>query len=61
MKKFGNNIKGIDWNTDEEVDEIAEFNGVIKEEGISKGMPSYPKTSMCVMQLCGWRLKPMVK
>ena len=40
MKKFGNNIKGIDWNTDEEVDEIAEFNGVIKEEGISKGMPS---------------------
>jgi len=40
MKKFGNNIKGIDWNTDKEVDEIASYNGVIKEDGISKGMPS---------------------
>jgi nitrate reductase alpha subunit len=40
MKKLGNNIKGIDWNTEKEVDEIASYNGVIKEEGISKGLPS---------------------
>ncbi len=40
MNKLGNNIKGIDWNTDKEVAEVAEINGTIKEEGISKGMPS---------------------
>ena len=40
MKKLGNNIKGIDWNTDHEIDEIAVLNGTIKEEGVSKGMPS---------------------
>jgi nitrate reductase alpha subunit len=40
MKKLGNNIKGIDWNTDQEIDELATLNGVITEEGISKGMPS---------------------
>ncbi len=40
MKKLGNNIKGIDWNTDHEIDELAVLNGTIKEEGISKGMPS---------------------
>ena len=40
MKKLGNNIKGIDWNTDHEVDELAVLNGTIKEEGISKGLPS---------------------
>jgi len=40
MKKLGNNIKGIDWNTDKEVDELASMNGVITEEGVSKGMPS---------------------
>lgn len=40
MKKIGNNIKGIDWNTDHEVDELAVLNGTIKEEGVSKGMPS---------------------
>jgi nitrate reductase alpha subunit len=40
MKKLGNTIKGVDWNTDQEVDELAVLNGVITEEGISKGMPS---------------------
>jgi nitrate reductase alpha subunit len=39
MKKLGNNIKGLDWNTDHEIEELASLNGVIKE-GISKGMPS---------------------
>ena len=40
MNKLGNNIKGIDWNTDIELEELASLNGVIKQEGISKGMPS---------------------
>ena len=40
MNKLGNNIKGIDWNTDKEVEELATLNGVIKDEGVSKGMPS---------------------
>ncbi|NOR51675.1 MAG: nitrate reductase subunit alpha, partial [Gammaproteobacteria bacterium] len=40
MNKLGNNIKGIDWNTDLEIEQLKELNGVIKEEGISKGLPS---------------------
>ncbi|HIJ21718.1 MAG: nitrate reductase subunit alpha [Gammaproteobacteria bacterium] len=40
MNKLGNTIKGIDWNTDKEIKELASLNGVIKDEGISKGMPS---------------------
>lgn len=40
MNKLGNNIKGIDWNTDLEIEQLKELNGVITEEGISKGLPS---------------------
>ncbi|MCW8950787.1 MAG: molybdopterin-dependent oxidoreductase, partial [Sedimenticola sp.] len=40
MNKLGNNIKGIDWNTDLEIDQLKTHNGVITEEGISKGLPS---------------------
>jgi nitrate reductase alpha subunit len=40
MTKLGNNIKGIDWNTDAEYAELARHNGTIREEGVSKGMPS---------------------
>ncbi|MFC1602488.1 nitrate reductase subunit alpha [Pseudomonadota bacterium] len=43
MNKLGNNIKGIDWNTDLEIEQLKELNGVIKEEGVSKGMPSLEK------------------
>ncbi|WP_335342967.1 nitrate reductase subunit alpha [Sedimenticola selenatireducens] len=40
MNKLGNNIKGLDWNTDLEIDQLKTHNGVITEEGISKGLPS---------------------
>jgi len=40
MVKAGNNIKGIDWNTDLEYEQLKEINYTIKEEGVSKGMPS---------------------
>lgn len=40
MNKLGNTIKGIDWNTDQEIEELKSLNGTIKEQGISKGMPS---------------------
>ncbi|MEN8180448.1 MAG: molybdopterin dinucleotide binding domain-containing protein, partial [Pseudomonadota bacterium] len=40
MNKLGNNIKGIDWNTDLELEQLCELNGVITEEGVSKGRPS---------------------
>jgi nitrate reductase alpha subunit len=39
MTKLGNNIKGIDWNTEEEYGHLKELNGVVLDEGISKGMP----------------------
>jgi len=40
MNKLGNNIKGLDWNTDIEIELLKTHNGVIKEEGISQGRPS---------------------
>lgn len=40
MSKLGNNVKGIDWNTDQELAELKSLNGAIREEGISKGLPS---------------------
>lgn len=40
MVKLGNNVKGIDWNTEHEYEELKKHNGVITLEGPSKGMPS---------------------
>ncbi|GAB4348492.1 MAG: nitrate reductase subunit alpha [Gammaproteobacteria bacterium] len=40
MVKLGNNVKGIDWNTEQEYEELKHHNGVIEIEGVSKGMPS---------------------
>ncbi|HLA33604.1 MAG TPA: nitrate reductase subunit alpha, partial [Rhodocyclaceae bacterium] len=40
MVKLGNNIKGIDWNTEEEYNELKKCNYTVKEPGVSFGMPS---------------------
>jgi nitrate reductase alpha subunit len=40
LRKLGNNVKGIDWNTDQELEELKSLNGAIREEGISQGLPS---------------------
>jgi len=40
MVKLGNNIKGIDWNTEQEYEELKKHNYTVKEPGISFGMPS---------------------
>ncbi len=40
MVKLGNSIKGIDWNTEMEYQDLKSINGTIEEEGVSKGMPS---------------------
>ena len=40
MVKLGNNVKGIDWNTEMEYDQLREMNGAVKEPGVSFGMPS---------------------
>jgi nitrate reductase alpha subunit len=40
MTKLGNNIKGIDWNTDQEYEELKKCNYTVKEPGVSFGMPS---------------------
>ncbi|CAK0765384.1 nitrate reductase Z subunit alpha [Azospirillaceae bacterium] len=39
LKKFGNNSKGISWNTDDEIEFLAKLNGSVEEEGVSKGLP----------------------
>lgn len=39
MNKVGNGGKGIAWNTQDEVHQLAELNGVVREEGVTKGMP----------------------
>lgn len=40
MIKIGNNVKGIDWNTEQEYEELKKCNGIVTEPGISFGMPS---------------------
>src|SRR5450830_1134768 len=39
MGKVGNGGKGIAWNTEHEVKQLAELNYAVTEEGITKGMP----------------------
>ena len=39
MDKLGNGGKGIAWNTQHEVEYLARLNGVVTEEGPTKGMP----------------------
>jgi nitrate reductase alpha subunit len=39
MSKVGNGGKGIAWNTQDEVKQLAELNGTVTAEGATKGMP----------------------
>jgi len=39
LEKLGNGGKGITWNTEHEVAFLGELNGVVTEEGPSRGMP----------------------
>lgn len=39
MNKVGNGGKGISWNTQDEVHQLGELNGTVREEGVSQGMP----------------------
>ena len=38
MAKVGNGIKGIAWKTDHEIDALKQLNGVVTEEGATKGL-----------------------
>ena len=38
MEKVGNGGKGITWNTEVEVQHLKELNGVVTDEGVTKGM-----------------------
>jgi respiratory nitrate reductase alpha subunit apoprotein len=39
MSKIGNGGKGLGWNTQHEVDALGRLNGVVSEEGPTKGLP----------------------
>ncbi|MCP5087388.1 MAG: nitrate reductase subunit alpha [Rhodobacteraceae bacterium] len=39
LDKLGNGGKGINWNTEVEVQQLRDLNGVVQDEGISEGMP----------------------
>lgn len=39
LEKLGNGGKGISWNTDHEVELLGKLNGIVTDEGISKGRP----------------------
>ncbi|MCB1713105.1 MAG: nitrate reductase subunit alpha, partial [Candidatus Riesia sp.] len=39
MKKLGNVCKGISWQTDHEIELLGKINGVVKFDGIAKGLP----------------------
>ncbi len=38
MEKLGNGGKGIGWNTEAEVEHLKSLNGVVTEEGVTRGM-----------------------
>ncbi|MBD3610642.1 MAG: nitrate reductase subunit alpha [Gammaproteobacteria bacterium] len=40
LSKLGNGVKGLEWNTELEYEQLKELNYTVKEEGVSKGMPS---------------------
>lgn len=40
LSKIGNNVKGINWNTEEEYEELKAVNYTVTLDGVSKGMPS---------------------
>jgi len=40
MDKLGNGGKGIAWNTQDEVRQLGELNGTVREAGVSQGRPS---------------------
>ncbi|MGB4928063.1 MAG: nitrate reductase subunit alpha, partial [Giesbergeria sp.] len=39
LKKIGNGGKGIGWNTDIEVTQLGQLNGLVTEPGVTQGMP----------------------
>jgi nitrate reductase alpha subunit len=39
MNKAGNGGKGIGWNTQTEVRQVGELNGLVRDEGATRGMP----------------------
>jgi nitrate reductase / nitrite oxidoreductase, alpha subunit len=39
MNKLGNGTKGLSWNCDDEIESLKNMNQIVKEEGVSKGMP----------------------
>ncbi|KAB7610173.1 nitrate reductase subunit alpha [Amylibacter sp. SFDW26] len=39
LDKLGNGGKGINWNTEVEVQHLRDLNGVVQEDGVSQGMP----------------------
>jgi nitrate reductase / nitrite oxidoreductase, alpha subunit len=39
MNKVGNGGKGISWNTQTEVKQLGELSGIVRDEGVTKGMP----------------------
>ncbi|MBS0611573.1 MAG: nitrate reductase subunit alpha [Proteobacteria bacterium] len=39
MNKMGNGGKGIAWDTQTEVRQLGELNGVVRQEGVTQGMP----------------------
>jgi nitrate reductase alpha subunit len=39
MSKIGNGGKGLAWNTEHEVEALGRLNGVVTEEGATKGLP----------------------
>lgn len=43
MSELGNSGKGIFWSTEAEIEHLKHYNTTIKEEGISKGLPSLQK------------------
>ena len=48
MNKLGNGGKGMSWNTDHEVDLLKKLNGVVTEEGATKGLARIDSDDRCL-------------
>ena len=64
MVKLGNNVKGIDWNTEAEYEELKKLNYTVRVPGVSYGMPSLEDDiSVCnaVMRMAPETCGPVAK
>ena len=60
LDKLGNGGKGINWNTQDEVDFLGELNYKVRDEGVSQGRPQIESAIDAAEVILSPHRKPMV-